>query len=137
MDERAPKGISRRSMLKRIGAGAAIAWSAPVLTSIRTPAFAQYGECAQGCPTCQFGPPCRGCACVGVPDECFCSGVGICTFDAPICRQDSDCDAFCGPGGVCAECVFDPGCAETSCWCACGSSPRRIPRRARVIRPTS
>ena len=33
--------ISRRRMLKRIGAGAAVAWTAPVLTSIRTSAFGQ------------------------------------------------------------------------------------------------
>jgi hypothetical protein len=35
-------GLSRRTMLKRIGAGTAIAWSAPVLSSLRTPAFAGY-----------------------------------------------------------------------------------------------
>ena len=35
------EGVSRRRMLKRIGAGAAVAWTAPILTSIRTPAFAQ------------------------------------------------------------------------------------------------
>jgi CHRD domain-containing protein len=34
-------GVSRRRMLKRIGAGAAVAWTAPILTSVRTPAFAQ------------------------------------------------------------------------------------------------
>jgi CHRD domain-containing protein len=34
-------GISRRRMLKRIGAGAAIAWTAPIITSVRVPAFAQ------------------------------------------------------------------------------------------------
>ncbi len=42
------EGISRRRMLKRIGAGAAIAWSAPVLTSFRAPAFAVSPVC-QGC----------------------------------------------------------------------------------------
>jgi hypothetical protein len=41
-------GISRRKMLKRIGAGAAVAWTAPILTSVQTPAFAQGydGTCA-------------------------------------------------------------------------------------------
>jgi hypothetical protein len=33
------RGVSRRRMLKRIGLGGAIAWSAPVLSSLRTPAF--------------------------------------------------------------------------------------------------
>ena len=32
--------VSRRKMLQRIAAGTAIAWTAPVLTSLRTPAFA-------------------------------------------------------------------------------------------------
>jgi hypothetical protein len=38
-------GISRRRMLKRIGAGAAVAWTAPIITSVRTPAWAQYPTC--------------------------------------------------------------------------------------------
>lgn len=40
-----PGDISRRRMLKRIGAGAAVAWTAPILTSVRVPAFAQYPTC--------------------------------------------------------------------------------------------
>ena len=38
-------GISRRRMLKRIGAGAAVAWTAPIITSVRVPAFAQSPSC--------------------------------------------------------------------------------------------
>jgi hypothetical protein len=34
-------GISRRRMLGRMGAGVAVAWSAPILTSVRIPAHAQ------------------------------------------------------------------------------------------------
>jgi hypothetical protein len=34
-------GISRRRMLRRMGAGVAIAWTAPILTSVRVPAYAQ------------------------------------------------------------------------------------------------
>ena len=33
-------GISRRTALKRMGAAGAIAWATPVITSLRTPAFA-------------------------------------------------------------------------------------------------
>jgi hypothetical protein len=142
MDEHVSKGISRRSMLRRVGAGAAVTWSAPILTSLRAPAFAQGTPpplCEPGaCPRCQFGPVCGNCACVGVPVECFCTGVGICQHEQPICREDSDCDVWCGgPGGVCAECVFVPECMETSCWCPCANSGRSIPRRkgVRVIRP--
>src|SRR5712691_7885762 len=36
-----PDRISRRRLLKQLGAGTAVAWSAPVLTSMRTPVFAQ------------------------------------------------------------------------------------------------
>lgn len=43
MPAKSHDSISRRTMLKRLGAGAAVAWSVPVLTSLRTPAFAQYG----------------------------------------------------------------------------------------------
>lgn len=137
MEPQLPQSISRRSMLKRIGAGAAVAWTAPVLTSLRTPAFAQQYVCPGGCPQCQFGQPClTDCACVGIPDECICANVGICTSPDPICRTDADCEAFC-PGGRCAKCIFDPSCVETSCWCPCGDGPRRLPRgrRFRVIRP--
>jgi hypothetical protein len=37
--------ISRRRLIKRLGAGAAVAWSAPVLLSVRTPAFSQSPAC--------------------------------------------------------------------------------------------
>ena len=39
-----PQGIgdiSRRRMLRRLGAGVAVAWTAPILTSVRVPAYAQ------------------------------------------------------------------------------------------------
>jgi hypothetical protein len=39
------KAISRRRLIKRIGAGAAVAWSAPVLLSVRVPAFSQSPSC--------------------------------------------------------------------------------------------
>ena len=45
--------VSRRKMLKRIGAGAAVAWTAPILTSIRTPAFAAGSAgCQNEFPAC-------------------------------------------------------------------------------------
>lgn len=130
-EQPAKKGISRRSMLKRFGAGAAVAWSAPVLSTFRAPAFAQYGLCDPPCTNCQFGAPCGGCgACVGVPNpDCFCADTGICLHEEPICQTDSDCDAWCGePGGRCAPCEFVPECFEEgpSCWCPCASGPRRV-----------
>jgi hypothetical protein len=85
--------ISRRGMLKRLGAGAAVAWSAPVLTSLRTPAFAQYpARCTE---SSQCG------AIVFCGEECFCTSTV--EGDAVHCQQDF----FCGTQPTCtssAEC---------------------------------
>jgi hypothetical protein len=128
--------ISRRKALKRVAAGTAIAWSAPVLTSLRTPAFAQYGPCTEACSQCEFGQNCgSGCACVGVPD-CFCSDLGFCT-DTPVCATDADCEAVLGPGARCAPCTFSPDCAQTSCWRACGSPSAELSGDGiHVLRPS-
>ena len=40
-----PNAISRRRLIKRLGAGAAVAWSAPVLMSVKVPAFSQSPSC--------------------------------------------------------------------------------------------
>jgi hypothetical protein len=40
--------VCRRRMLKHVGVGVAVAWTAPVLTSIRTPAFAQASPACTG-----------------------------------------------------------------------------------------
>jgi hypothetical protein len=85
--------ISRRRMLRRIGAGAAVAWTVPVLTSIRTPAFAatapscDWSTCVGLCAAqnvngkCHGEPPGRFCqkACSDLcgghpPHECTCPG---------------------------------------------------------------
>jgi hypothetical protein len=102
--------LSRRRMLKRIGAGAAVAWSAPVLSSLRTPAFAQYPpphpECNEA--TCETFVPCSGanpdCVCVDtdrggtcVPGSTQCAGLPLC------------------PGGTSAECPPDHVCAVNTC----------------------
>jgi hypothetical protein len=98
-------GISRRRMIKRIGAGAAIAWTAPVLTSIRTPAFAQgYAACPcfEGCGDT---PGCN-------PSDCFClhgsSGQEFCSQDF-FCGSTDPCsvDGDCPSGWICQS---DPSC---------------------------
>jgi hypothetical protein len=89
MEPREPKDrVSRRRMLKRIGAGAAIAWTTPILTSIRTPAFAAspacgpfdcsnpaFGSCtcASGAPGVLTHTPAGGCVCIlggGIVETC-------------------------------------------------------------------
>src|SRR2546426_3328048 len=89
-------GISRRRMLKRIGAGAAVAWSAPILTSVRTPAFAQSGgsPCDPGAPCdvntpCNFANPCHNgnplCNCWvnAGHNACFCGDLDPCVNHQP------------------------------------------------------
>src|SRR5947209_15291872 len=97
-EETEPKeGLSRRKMLKRIGAGAAIAWTAPILTSIRTPAFAAGDYCG-----CDLGNPC------GAALDCHNSG-GTCNCWDNAAHNACFCGVFdlcanhqaCGPGNTC------------------------------------
>lgn len=146
MSEETARGkVSRRSMLKRLGAGAAVAWSAPVLTSIRTPAFAQYPTQCEGCPDCDFsGVLCGGdllCSCGGSGATCLCASSAACQVGEPICSTDADCtNEFCEGPGVCTPCqspVF-PSCAPSVCWCRCGSPfPAVADDRIRVLQPSS
>jgi len=116
-EELGQDGISRRKMLKRIGAGAAVAWSAPILTSMATPAFAQYDEFP--CGTCDPANPCSAldpcgpsgaCACFVLQREprCKCGDFpsNFCA-DYPPCATDADCPSgmecylSCCPAGIC------------------------------------
>jgi len=104
------EGISRRRMLKRIGVGAAIAWTAPVLTSIHTPAFAaslgpcDWSVCVGLCAAqndhgkCHGQPPGQYCQdkcsdlCGGhPPHECTCPGACNPDFWFPGCNFDGSC----------------------------------------------
>ncbi len=123
-------GVSRRRMLKRIGAGAAVVWSAPVLTSLRAPAFAQTppGGCEPaGCPDCGCEPgiPCGvavfcnpdgcggSCLCLNNIDHSACECRAFPSFfcaDYPPCQSDADCPIVgqccmgsCCPTGTCMD----------------------------------
>lgn len=139
--ESASTGISRRRALKRIGSGAAIAWTAPVLMSIRTPAFAQYPTCrpfdcleqprcgqTEGCPEnppeCQIG----GCALLN-DGSCICSDFGFCS--TPDCTSDADCESQFGQGYRCGP-LSNCGC-PTGCWLPCGASGN-VPRRKSLVK---
>jgi len=119
--------ISRRRMLKRIGAGAAIAWSAPVLSSLRTPAFAQPypprcddpcdDTCADGLiDVCGSGP--------GPGDTCHCSRAddGSCQcWDNFFCANSFACgNGGCPPGCFCIR-ASGNCCGVDICACPCGS----------------
>src|SRR3989442_11126329 len=107
--------ISRRRMLRRIGAGAVVAWTTPVLTSIRTPAFAATGDCVicgpWDCtnpgPRCGRPHPGEPCFCALRVNNagciCFSNDVGI-PPGAPTCGSDADCtDPGPGQGPFCVE----------------------------------
>jgi hypothetical protein len=136
-EELEPKeGISRRRMIKRIGAGAAIAWTAPILTSVRTPAFAATPTCVTG--DCACGDPCN----VPIPchdrTDCNCwvhasSRSCTCLFFVQSCGDFGLC-----PGGADSECGAGLCCVDTccgfTCTPACGSG--RAPKRQGKARTT-
>ncbi len=134
-EELEPKeGISRRKMIKRIGAGAAVAWTAPILTSIKTPAFAAYGVCTGndncGCSIpCNVAIPCNGtCNCwVSSPDN---GGQCKCLFFVQFCGQFADCPGGQGdcdrlaPGTCCVQTCCGNTCTPKSC-SGSGFTPRK------------
>lgn len=132
--------ISRRRMLKRIGAGAAVAWSAPIISSLRTPAFAAYPptvcDPGQTCPDCPERVTCQGnenCQCWSASNDQgdFC----VCTAFVASCGLTPAC-----PGGQ-SECTDPnfPTCVESCCgrFCAppCGApAPRGRTEGAKTTR---
>lgn len=135
--------ISRRKMLKRMGAGAAIAWSVPIVSSLNTPAFAQTsggqcggGNCLEGC---TGGLLCGsiGCFCMQRHSDkaCVCVGGGVCAD----CSSDTDCESRTGPGSTCVDvdqsqcCVGTP--FSTACQPPCGTRRLKASPRALVSNP--
>jgi hypothetical protein len=117
--------ISRRRMIKRIGAGTAIVWSAPALTTLGSRAFAQvYGPC-QTCSPC-FGPECGNDNCFCVPqvseEGCFC-------HQAQACSSFQTCtpDTICPDGTECAQTCCTPGPARCVPACGTGASLAALP----------
>lgn len=123
--EEVTDGISRRTALKRIGVGAAVVWTAPMVLSIESPAFAGSQVCTNCDTTCpragtQCGPGhfclqrigTSGCVCVFAN---FCSeGVDVnCTSDAN-CPSGYVCaSTCCGSGGQPTGLCVQPS-AQTS-----------------------
>ena len=121
--------ISRRKALKRIGvAGAAMAWSAPLVSSLRTPAFAQAGSprCGETCTTCYTSGTSSVCG-TDVGGDCLCSvtteGDCFCATnlftDELTCADSNDCSG----GRRCLN-IFNYGCAGNACLDPCGGTAR-------------
>jgi hypothetical protein len=133
------KDISRRSALKRIGAGAAIAWSAPVLMSVGDKAFAASPTpCATTCTRCYaaIGGGCTPESAVCGSDaagNCYCSATteGDCFCAANRFGSGGACSdsRTCGPGERCML-ICNGGCAGTFCLPPCGSATAFAPNRA-------
>lgn len=114
--------ISRRTVIKRVGVGAAVAWSAPVLSSLAAPAFA-------GTPELCAGDSCNGpeFPCGGSP-RCFCTGTAegrfICgCFDRGGCDGYLACDSSsdCPSGEFCTT-LNTPDCCGGICVALCSDS---------------
>jgi hypothetical protein len=131
MDE-GTSGISRRTALKRIGAGAAIAWTAPVLMSVDSAAFAASPACTNCDLTCprkqnQCSP---GCFCfTGQDNICDCifarlcpnvpGGVALCGPGLPACPAGEICIHDCCAGGNTST--------QLSCGLPCSAKPGATP----------
>jgi len=117
-------GLSRRTLLKRIGVGAGIVWSAPVLTSVFSRAA------AQSAPPCSFNAAegaCNGQTVCGT-QGCLCNvnadGVSTyCTVPTNCSNADCTTNADCPAGQVCqATC-----CETTKCFVVCTGDPPPAP----------
>lgn len=144
-DERAEHGVSRRTMLKRIGAAGAIAWVTPVVTSLNTPAFAQtqsreeHPECVRA--TCSNFVPCSSsntdCVCVSTDQGGFCvPGSTTCASLQPC---PSGLSSECSGGAVCASgtCCGEPVCVPVSLTANCPSGGEGGFRAFAATRPST
>jgi hypothetical protein len=129
-NEEVRDSISRRRIIKRASVGAAVVWSAPVLTSLATPAYAQDGgrtpagqPCGPNAPDWECGDPIVEC---GVPAD---SGPCVCDQDV---EGNDFCwnNFFCGTFDPCTESSECPGsqrcvtsCCGQTCAPACGAQP--------------
>lgn len=117
--------VSRRHMIKRLGAATAVAWTAPVLSTVGSPAFGQphYDGCLQCVPLGQPGdvhcaqqPDCGAepsgnpCSCLRTSDDrCECHSCVFCDNPAVTPCQPEGCP----PGWICAlSCCSDPAAVD-------------------------
>jgi hypothetical protein len=127
-EESAPRHLSRRTALKGIGAGAAVAWTAPaILSSAR--AFAATGSdvCSSPCDSC-YENGASSCGTSGAGIQCLCSqnaeGVCVCSadeFDANMttCTSTADC-----PSGENCLAIGAEGCDPAAKFCIPGCGTR-------------
>jgi hypothetical protein len=117
-EERSANSVSRRTMLKRIGAAGAIAWVTPVISSLTTPAYAATSG------LCAHGYTCGGelLSCDGESCNCFSTAGGpACTGGATsFCDAFQSCESEACPSGT--ACVIDSCCPNPVCLPLCGQT---------------
>jgi hypothetical protein len=127
------RGISRRQLLTRLGAGTAVAWLTPIATSLGSRADALCvcegdacdwvcGGNLQQCGTC--GPLGAAYCSHDVDGNCFCWENSFCS-EVTDCTQNSDC-----PSGY--ACVPDTCCGTPKCLAGCGLGKRPRVRRGKT-----
>lgn len=131
-DDRPDHSVSRRTMLRRIGAVGAVVWVTPVVTSLNTPAFAASppdgncsvceGDFCAGQTACGQGAFFPVCPCAQRVDGqgCFCYEDDLCT-NRTVCTQQSDCPT----GEVCVHTCCDFSLGSTVCFPACSNAGER------------
>jgi hypothetical protein len=132
--------ISRRRMIKRLGAATAVVWTAPVLSTLGgTPAFAQYlcpscpplgssgSEHCANQPDCGADPTGNPCCCIrSAEDTCECHSCIMCSSPALTpCASSRDCP----PGWICGiSCCSDPAAVDDFlCLPRCGAGDNPAP----------
>jgi hypothetical protein len=154
LDREIQDRISRRRMIKRIGAATAVAWTAPVLSTLSSsPAFAQYdgvGPCGNtDCPPrnapidqhcasqvdCGAEPSGNPCSCVRtIEDTCGCHSCVFC--DNPAITPCGSSGA-CPSGWLCALSCCSDAAGDFRCLPQCGRGDNPDPcvgARAGTIR---
>src|SRR2546430_1983043 len=96
------KRISRRELLRNIGIAGAVAWAAPVLTSI--PASPRIANCKKK----KAKKLCK-----GIPPSCPATQCGVCgPLGAAYCFQDANAITYCASDFFCSNptCSTDADC---------------------------
>ena len=135
-------GLSRRDALRRFGIAAGVAWTAPVVMSLYSPAGAQtVGSPGPSTTTSTTAPPdleCIGGTCGELPELQFCepglrvrrrppTALGFCTPGSLACADLAECgpDGACPPGTTCAldTCCGTPVCIPLTAAGECPPDP--------------
>ena len=124
-DGSTPDPVSRRTMLKRVGAAGAIVWVTPVISSLTTPAYAatSFVQCTQTCVHCEDND--NLCGRSGPFNRCFCTPPA--DGSPCFCGEEIDCSQThpCGVGAAdCSDLGPDWICSDV---CGCGGGQFCIP----------